>query len=426
MAPGTRWAEEGLYLLALTAADNGEPAQSRAYLARLLKEYPKGLWTDVALWLRGWLAYKERDLGGALAAWERLVVEEPGSRLKAAALYWRGRALEAAKKVREAAEVYRTILRRTPDQNYYVFRARDRLGRLGKAPPPLTAPAEGLAKPALASNTLRARKARALRDLGLPDEAAEEYSGLVRGHLDDRTGLAEACGAFLEMERYDKAVGVGRHLLRLFFVQREGKPPIQGFWQCTYPLGYWPLVQGNAQQQGLDPLLVLALIREESAFAPQVVSAAGARGLMQLMSYTAEQVARTRGSGPVPTSPLEEPEVNIRLGTMHLAELLQDYGGNVRLALAAYNAGATQVRRWQEKYGFTDEEEFTEDIPYSETRNYVKRVLGSYERYTVLYGSKRAASREPRAEKEKTIAKDREPKAETGKSRAEQRKAGGS
>jgi len=398
VAPLSRRAEEGLFLLAQVAADNGESAQARSYLARLLKEYPKSTWADDALWLQAWLAYKERDLETALGAWDRLLAEEPGSPFRTPALYWRGRALEAMKKPREAAEAYRTILRNSPDQHYYWFRARERLGRLSRKGVPSLPAADVGNRKASESHTLRARKARALRALGFEEEAVEEYSDQIRTHPEDRGGLGEACRAFLDLERYDKAVWLAGQILRPLFVQENGQPPIRDFWQCLYPRAYWSIVREQAMRQGLDAFLVTALMREESAFAQRVVSRAGARGLMQLMPQTAEQVAREHNLvlGP---APLESPEVNIRLGTIHLADLIRDNRGNVSLALAGYNAGQQQVRRWRDRFGFTDEEEFTEDIPYTETRNYVKRVLGSFQRYASLYGARRPASREPRAEK---------------------------
>ncbi len=388
-APQTRWAEEGLYFLAQAAADSKETAQARAHLARLLRDYPRSAWRDVAIWLEGWLAYKERDLDTAIAAWERLLAEEPGSRLRTTALYWRGRALEAARRMRDAADAYRTILQTAPDQHYYGYRAAGRLQGLGKPVP--RSPA-ATAKRVMASNALHLKKGRALRSLGLGDEAVEEYSEQVRTRPEDRGGLAEACRAFVDLQRYSKAVWLAGKILRPIFVQENGQPPIPEFWQCLYPLGHWPLVGDQAQQQGLDPYLVTALIREESAFGPQVVSRAGARGLMQLMPQTAEQVVRDyRLTLGVP-APLDVPEVNVWLGTIHLAELIRDNGGNLTLAVASYNAGIQAVRRWRDRFGFLDEEEFTEDIPYTETRNYVKRVLGSYERYKTLYGQIRAES----------------------------------
>jgi soluble lytic murein transglycosylase len=417
-APQTRWAEEALYLQAQAAADEGEAAQARAYLTRLLREYPGTTWRDGARWLQGWLAYRDRDVKAALAAWDRLLVEEPGSRLKIPAQYWRGRTLELAKRPREAAEAYRKVLESAADRDYYWFRARERLIRLGKKipPPPALMDAGGNAQ--AGSDTLRTKKGRALRVLGLEEEAAEEYTAQIRTRPEDRGGLAEACRVFLDLRRYDKAVWLAGQILRPVFIQQNGLPPIREFWPCLYPLGYWPLVEEQARRLGLEPYLVTALIREESSFAPRAISRAGALGLMQLMPHTAAQVARGHRFPFGSSALLEEPEVNVRLGTTYLAELLRDNGGSLTLTLAAYNAGSQQVRRWVERYGVTDEEEFTENIPYTETRNYVKRVLGSYQRYATLYAPNRAESREPRAEK-------KSPRAENRKPRAESRKPGG-
>ncbi len=417
-APQTRWAEEALYLQAQAAADDGEAAQARVYLTRLLREYPSTTWRDGARWLQGWLAYRDRDVKAALAAWDRLLVEEPGSRLKTPAQYWRGRTLELVKKPREAAEAYRKVLESAADRDYYWFRARDRLMRLGKKLPPPPAITDAAGNRQARSDTLRTNKARALTTLGLEEEAVEEYTAQIRTHPEDRGGLAESCRVFLDLQRYDKAVWLAGQILRPVFIQQNGLPPIREFWPCLYPLAYWPLVEEQARRLGLEPYLVTALIREESSFAPRAVSRAGARGLMQLMPHTAAQVARGNRFPFGSSALLEVPEVNVRLGTTYLAELLRDNGGSLTLTLAAYNAGSQQVRRWVERYGVTDEEEFTENIPYTETRNYVKRVLGSYQRYATLYAP-RAESLEPRAESKK-------PTVEKKKSRAESRKAGGS
>jgi soluble lytic murein transglycosylase len=395
MAAQTRRGEEALSLLAQAAADEGETAQARTYLARLLQEYPKGAWTDAALWLQGWLARKAGEPTVALAAWGRLLAEVPGSRFRAPVLYWRGRVLEASKRPKEAVQAYRTLLESILDQPYYRFRAEERLAHLRKK---VVGPSDAPVKPLGSADHLHIKKARELRSLGLPDEATDEYSEQVRAHPEDRAGLAETCRAFLDLQRYDKAVWLGGRVLRPLFVQENGQPPIREFWQCLYPLAYFARVRQEATQQALDPYLVTSVMREESAFAPRALSRAGARGLMQLMPETAEQVARRFRVPLASAPPLESPEVNIQLGTMHLAELLRDNGGSVSLALAAYNAGQQQVRRWIQRFGFPSEEEFIEDIPYTETRNYVKRILGSYERYTSLYGKKRAASgsQEPR------------------------------
>ncbi len=426
--PQSRRADDALYLLGQAATDNGDIAAGRTYLARLLAEYPKTSWKETALWLQGWLAYEAQDLPAALASWDRLLTEEAGSRLRAQALFWKGRVLEKLQQPAGATEAYRAILRDQFSQYYYQLRALERLMALAKEnkiakkkaelPAAATKAAPPKGKPV---DELHAQKARALRGLGLDDEAADEYSEEARTSPENRAALAEACGAFLDLERYDKAVWLGTRILLPLYVQEGGRPPIRGFWQCLYPLGHIALIRQQAKRLDLDPFFVTALIREESAFAPQAVSQAGARGLMQLMPQTARRVAKDNNLPMENPPPLHTPEVNIRLGMIHLAELLRDNNGNLALTLAAYNAGTQAVRRWLDRYGFSDEAEFIENIPYSETRNYVKRVLGTYEQYTRLYGSSAAAGRAPGVQRREQKAGALETGRKPGRVEAERR-----
>jgi soluble lytic murein transglycosylase len=129
-----------------------------------------------------------------------------------------------------------------------------------------------------------------------------------------------------------------------------------------------------------EPALVLALIRQESAFDHKAVSRAGARGLMQLMPATARLVARQTGGHYTRAMLTEDPAANLRLGRAYLEKLLQDYGGSAVLALAAYNAGPNRADRWIKDFGDprrpdVDAVDWIEQIPFNETRNYVQRVL---------------------------------------------------
>jgi soluble lytic murein transglycosylase len=385
--PPTRRSEEALYLLAQSAKDNADLVRSRAYLGRLLKEHPNGPHADVAMWLQGWLAYKQKSFSGAAVSWRRLAKEESGSRWRVPALYWRGRALEAMKAEAEAIQAYRALLAASPEHHYYRLQANLRLAALTKKATALHRRPPQATPPTPAAQGLHARKARALRALGLTDEAVEEWVEHVRSHPDEHAGLTEACRAFLDLKRYDRAVWVGSRIVRPRHARSGGTLPMSDSWKCRYPLGYIESVRRHASHRALDPYLVLALIRQESGFSPNLVSRAGARGLMQMMSETAERTAQEYGLRPAHAGMLETPEVNIQFGVYHLADLLQEYGGNLTLTLAAYNAGKEPVQRWLQRYGFADEVEFVEDIPYAETRDYVKRVLANYDRYTNLYAA---------------------------------------
>jgi soluble lytic murein transglycosylase len=149
-------------------------------------------------------------------------------------------------------------------------------------------------------------------------------------------------------------------------------------------MSYWDLIRKYSAANGLDEHLVAALVAQESTFVPDIRSHANAYGLMQLQPRTARLVARQLKI-PYSSRLLTNPEANIRMGTKYFADKIREFGG-VHLALASYNAGETPVRRWiKERPGLSDREEFIDDIPYPETQNYVKRLLGTAEDYRRLY-----------------------------------------
>jgi len=149
---------------------------------------------------------------------------------------------------------------------------------------------------------------------------------------------------------------------------------------------YRTLLEKTAADEQVDPFLVAAVIREESKFNPRAYSRAGAMGLMQLMPGTARRI------GPLAQVKLGDegdlflPEKNIPIGTHYLSRLLRGFDGNIVFSIAAYNAGETAVARWVRRAGGRPLDEFVEEIPYPETRNYTKKVLASYMEYQRLWG----------------------------------------
>jgi soluble lytic murein transglycosylase len=147
-----------------------------------------------------------------------------------------------------------------------------------------------------------------------------------------------------------------------------------------FPLWFFDII-GPQSGATLDPLLVTALIRQESAFNTHARSRVGARGLMQLMPATAKMLAKVR------TSKLYDPETNIALGTQYLRKRLAQYDGDVELTLAAYNAGFSRVDEWKRRYPTENRILFLDLIPFRETRDYVSSILRNYYWYTKLYGT---------------------------------------
>jgi soluble lytic murein transglycosylase len=155
------------------------------------------------------------------------------------------------------------------------------------------------------------------------------------------------------------------------------------FMRYIYPLKYQESIVRYSAEHGVDPYLVMSVIKVESNFSPKVVSKQGAIGLMQLMPKTALWAAEKMGVKTIEVEDLENPDLNIRIGTWYLSSLLDEFNNNITLALAAYNGGRGNVAKWIEKGRLEQQKE--EEIPFPETRNFVARVKKSYKWYKRLY-----------------------------------------
>ena len=198
----------------------------------------------------------------------------------------------------------------------------------------------------------------------------------------------------LEISRLYREVGEYNRSAVLARKEMSPKPPGASLsekervrYLLAYPLGYPSWINQYAQRENLDPAFLTAVILEESRFDPQALSPAGARGLMQVLPATAAKIVRHVKVEAYSDSQLFDPEVNLRLGSWYLSSLLEEFKGREIGALAAYNAGPHMAREWQAKDPAAPEDEFVENIPYAETRNYVIRVLGSAQVYRMLYGA---------------------------------------
>jgi soluble lytic murein transglycosylase len=154
---------------------------------------------------------------------------------------------------------------------------------------------------------------------------------------------------------------------------------------------HWEIISAQAAKNDLSPTLILGIIRQESAFNEKARSSANARGLMQILPSTAKRIVRQARIKRYSVQKLYQPETNIVLGAQCLTSLLQRYG-KPELALAAYNAGGSRVDRWLKEFGNVDMPEFVEQIPFSETRGYVKQVLSNQAIYGLLTSSAAVAN----------------------------------
>lgn len=168
--------------------------------------------------------------------------------------------------------------------------------------------------------------------------------------------------------------------------EEQGKTiPAVPLLRKAFPPYYWSWILKNAQEVNVSPALVFALIRRESSFDEDIRSSAGALGLMQIMLKTGKSLGKEKGLTDITYAHLIQPQWNIVLGVQYLRKQIDDFQGNLPAAIAAYNAGPEVVKRWLSYFSGEDSDYFIEAIEYTETRNYVKRVLGDYWMYKQLY-----------------------------------------
>jgi soluble lytic murein transglycosylase len=220
-------------------------------------------------------------------------------------------------------------------------------------------------------------RAALLERLGMDTEARFEYDALESAAPASVELLGATASALLEHGQPSRTIRLAQKLIDLG--QRDART-----YRLLFPLVDRDELTRTAKARGLDPALVAGLIRQESSFNPHAVSVANARGLMQVLPAVGEEVARNMNFPVWYPALLTDADANLQLGTAHLATYTKQYGPLPRV-LAAYNAGGSRVTRWATKAGMDDPELFTERVPFTETRDYVRIVQRNAEMYRVLY-----------------------------------------
>jgi soluble lytic murein transglycosylase len=307
------------------------------------------------------------------------------------ALYW----LAVAEMAQGNFEEGRAGLRRLVDGlplSYYGFLAADRLGE------PVSPMRSFLPDREEVSDDRSLVRAEWLSRAGFPE--------LVRLELQSRV-RTQPLGLGLRMQIARLFHPVGEHFRAVRVVvdgigdalERGIDPAWREAWELAWPRPYRETVKRAAEEFGADPALVYAIMREESTYRAEVVSPVGARGLMQIMPPTGEQIATALGVPGFDAEWLFEPETSIRFGSYYLRELLHTFDDRPPLAIAAYNAGPEVVSTWAQDRDPSVTDVFVDSVPYAETRRYLRRVLRSYRVYGLVYGETAPAVASPQPEK---------------------------
>lgn len=327
--PGTQNARMALYKQSYLLADSGKYAQAaRGYREWLGNKQSNNPLMLGAMWAIAWAEYQQGHYPQAIAALNQLSsqLESRDQYWNARTTYWRGRVLLAAGNKDEARAQFDEVARKYSGSYYGTLAARR---ARGQGTEDLFKQSSNFASLGMQPGELATTsKSAELLSIGLWDHAVEEHD------------YSSAAPIFSSPHRYA--------------VDQLG--------------AHW----------GIDPRLTLSVMRQESAFRVEVVSRAGAIGLLQLMPNTASKMAKDLGVNDFRVEDLFRALPNIKLGMWYLRGLLDRYHGTIPHALASYNAGEEAVDRWLQRRSTHDLEEFIEAIPFRETQDYVKRILSLY------------------------------------------------
>jgi len=391
------WTAKTLWALARLQEERQELARAIDLYQRLAQDFPTYEKAETSLWQAGWLHYRQRHYHAAATLWESFEQRFPRSPLLPQVLYWQARVAQQSGQQDTALRLYQRIVADYPvhyytTQGYASLQAAGVRSVLATDKALLTTPVP-LEEPALLPEQAQGKPGKArfhlvrvqeLQQLQMYQPAGQEIRSLAP--LLPNTPAAQYLLASLYVTNQQHAAAfraLHGALETLSPAEVRGLP--REFWTMLYPQAFWPEVSQLAQTRGLNPYLVLSLIRQESAFNPAAVSSAGARGLMQLMPATAQELLAKLKLPQESAAQLHDPQLSITLGTHYFAGLMQRYQGNLVLALAGYNAGPARASRWREQWSGLPTDEFIERIPLDETRTYVKLILRNLMMYERLY-----------------------------------------
>ncbi|ACM21735.1 lytic transglycosylase domain protein [Geotalea daltonii FRC-32] len=379
--PKAALADDALLEAAQIRKSQKKTDEAQQLLQRSLFLYPESGLKKSLLWEIAWERYQAKDYKAASDWFGKLAGYENA---RDRALYWRGKSLAAAGDQEGAKASFSQLMTEFPLGYYALTHAKE----AGIASTETTLPpvdlTEALPVPA------GFERVKALITLGFYDEAQKELSGQKKPKM--QQGIARL---YLEMGNYNAVV----HLFKKEPLSRLDKESALA-WGLNYPLAFRDYVTKNAGDSNLPESLVYAIIRAESTYSPTALSPVGAVGLMQLMPATASAVAR----GKLDRNSLTVPAVNIRFGSKHLKDLLDYHNGDLVKVIAAYNAGSGNVGKWEKRLGDMPRDQFIENIPFGETREYVKKVLAGMELYQRFYGLDRKPVEKAATPAEKTAA----------------------
>jgi soluble lytic murein transglycosylase-like protein/TolA-binding protein len=402
-------ADDALWWRGRLLESDGKFEEAATAFNRLVTSYPTSSWAADGAFQAGMLAYDRKDYKGAAQAWGSRVGfvsnQEEMDRLG----LWQGKSLLKAKDTPGAQAVLGPITNRAEDDYYGIRAAALLLGLSG--PPKATVEKAFDLSPAfdwptaddwLAQKTGRPvtpassqawssdphwKRATELWLLGRSSQADAEVFDLISTYASDSIAMYSLARKLAADSHISMSARAGQRLLRTLNTRpAQGLP--RAIMSLSYPAPYAASLQRAAGAQKVSPLLMLAVIRQESFFDPSAESGAGAVGLTQLLPVTARTLAPKVDITSFDSDQLTEADVNLRIGAAYLAQQLKDFDGSILAAFSAYNAGPNATTTWY-KAAKSDADEFVEQVEFAETRLYVRIVAENYAIYRYLYAGEK-------------------------------------
>ncbi|MEM6501544.1 MAG: transglycosylase SLT domain-containing protein [Cyanobacteria bacterium P01_C01_bin.89] len=366
--------------------DLGSPQTAAQLRQKLLQDSWDSEAAATLRWKTAWSAAQNNQLSSAIRQVQALVSQAPTSELAPRAGFWLGKWLDKTNNLDGARQAYQLVLKNYPE-SYYAWRSASQLGLpVGdfstvrqlrpktqipqvRSPLPIDDPVlQELYQ--LHQDQAAWEEWKARRNQRSPSIAEQFVDGTMRVKIGDYLNgiflISNLAWRDLPEEKADY----------------KQLSQTDAYWYALYPFPYAKEITVAAQNRNFHPMLVTGLIRQESRFEKDIESVAGALGLMQVLPTTGDWGAKEIGLGKFD---LRNPTDNLALGTWFLDYTHQEYDGNSMYAIASYNAGPGNIAKWIKRFNPQDLDEFVEKIPFPETRNYVKAVLGNYWNYVRLY-----------------------------------------
>ncbi len=389
------------WMWAFDAESEGRMKEAIETYSRLISEFPEGPYAEKAAFRIGFVYYKRGDFAAADQAFQDARGLNPSSRILPAEIYWEAKSQEAQGDSVSARSGWADLNSRFPFSFYghlarFDLRSQDAWPesldwdhRFPSSRPPevkdwLAAHAPGFRDSIDASGESVYLPVSRLLEWKMDTLAVLTLRGLPPAFLSNPWALYIAGRRCQQAGLWSEAYRFGTLLGGILPIEEWAGAP-RSVLRLLYPPAYQNAVRSWATRDGIPAGLVFGLMKQESGFDANIASRAGARGLMQMMPSTGALQAKGEGISNFTADALFVPQTNVRLGVAYLRDVERRYHGNLYLTLAHYNAGPEALAGWKLRMTDRQADEIVEDIGYTETRDYVKRVLANYWTYQALY-----------------------------------------